>query len=240
MSKELKGGTNSAATSGEQGHANSEGNPSKKSQNAERKPGNSKQSQSPATSGEQAEANSEGNGSESSPHAGNKPGDSKQAQSSGTSPGGRQAASAQTQGGGKRGGNSDREKLRQFAQQLGGGAGGLGENGPITGNNYANWADNLRDVEQAVDSPDVRNQLATVRERVGVYRRAYRENGRTPSNAELQTKVLEPLALARDWVGQELSRAQNDGSLVPLDRDPVQDKYSDLVRKYYEKLGSSQ
>ena len=205
MTKELKSGTNSPATSGEQGQANSEGNLSGKSQNAENKSGNSKQTQSP-----------------------------------GNSPGGRQAASAQTQGGGKSGGNSDREKLRQFAQQLGGGAGGLGENGPITGNSYVNWAENLRDVEQAVDSPDVRNQLATVRERVGVYRRAYRENGRIPSNAELQTKVLEPLALARDWVGQELSRAQNDGSLVPLDRDPVQDKYSDLVRKYYEKLGSSQ
>jgi hypothetical protein len=98
----------------------------------------------------------------------------------------------------------------------------------------------MRDVEQAVDSQDVRNQLATVRERVGVYRRYFRENGRLPPPGELQNKALTPLALARDWVGQELSRAQNDRSLVPLDRDPVQDKYSDLVRKYYEKLGSAQ
>ena len=113
-------------------------------------------------------------------------------------------------------------------------------NGPITGNNYVDWSDRVRDVEQAVDSQDVRNQLATVRERVGVYRRYYRQNGQRPSNEELQNKVLEPLTLARDWVGQELSRAQNDHSLVPLDRDPVQDKYSDLVRKYYEKLGSPQ
>jgi hypothetical protein len=27
---------------------------------------------------------------------------------------------------------------------------------------------------------------------------------------------------------------------VPLDRDPVPDNYSELVRKYYEKLGSAQ
>jgi hypothetical protein len=138
------------------------------------------------------------------------------------------------------GGKTEGEQLRQFAQQLGGGAGGLGENGPITGNTYMDWSDRMRDVEQAVDSPDVRNQLATVRERAGVYRRNFRENGRVPSNEELQTKVLAPLALARDWVSQELSRTQNDRSLVPLDRDPVQDKYSDMVRKYYEKLGSSQ
>jgi hypothetical protein len=102
------------------------------------------------------------------------------------------------------------------------------------------WSDRLRDVEQAVDSLDVRNQLATVRERVGVYRGYFRQNGRTVSNEELRNKVLAPLALARQWVADELSRAQNDRSLVPLDRDPVQDKYSDMVRKYYEKLGNPQ
>jgi hypothetical protein len=158
---------------------------------------------------------------------GNNPTNSNHAQPSGNSPAGQN-------------GNSEGEQLRQFAQQLGRGAGGLAEKGPITGNNYADWADRLRDVEQAVDSPDVRNQLATVREQVGVYRRSYRENGRGPSQEELQNKVLAPLALARNWVGQELSRAQNDHSLVPLDHDPVQEKYSEMVRKYYEKLGSSQ
>jgi hypothetical protein len=153
---------------------------------------------------------------------------------------GQNAAAAPGQSAAEGGGGSDAQQLRQFAQQLGGGAGGLGENGPITGHTYMDWSDRMRDVEQAVDSPDVRNQLATVRERVGVYRRNYRENGRAPSKEELQNKVLGPLTLARDWVGQELSRMQNDRSLVPLDRDPVQDKYSDMVRKYYEKLGSSQ
>ena len=130
--------------------------------------------------------------------------------------------------------------MTQFAQQLGGGRGGWGGNGPITGNNYLDWTDRLRDVEQALDSPDLRNQLATVRERVGVYRRAFRENGRIPSNEELQNQVIKPLALARGWVAEELSRTQNDRSLVPLDRDRVQEKYSELVRKYYEKLGSPQ
>ena len=52
--------------------------------------------------------------------------------------------------------------------------------------------------------------------------------------------MLAPLALARSWVEQELARTQNDSSLVPLDRDQVPDKYSELVRKYYEKLGSPQ
>jgi hypothetical protein len=184
------------------------------------------------------------------------------AQPGGTQPGGTEQAGAQEGGSstngagatagasanqssnpsGQPGGTGGQDALSQFARQLGaaGGAGGLGENGPITGNNFIDWSDRLRDVEQAVDSQDVRNQLATVRERVGVYRRAFRQNGQLPPPGELQNKALAPLALARDWVGEELSRAQNDRSLVPLDRDPVQDKYSDLVRKYYEKLGSPQ
>ena len=154
---------------------------------------------------------------------------------------GQNAAAAEGQAGAKSGGNClEGNRLRRIRPTTWRGPGGLGQNGPITGNNYVDWSDHLRDVEQAVDSQDVRNQLATVRERVGVYRRYYRQNGRIPSNEELQNKVLAPLALARDWVGQELARAQNDRSLVPLDRDPVQEKYSDLVRKYYEKLGSSQ
>jgi light-regulated signal transduction histidine kinase (bacteriophytochrome) len=132
--------------------------------------------------------------------------------------------------------------LRQIAQQLSGGRGGIGglNQGPITGDNYLDWSDRLRDVEQAVESQDLRNQLATVRERVGVYRRDFRQSGRTPAKEELQQQALEPLAMARDWVAQELSRAQKDRTLVPLDRDPVQDKYSEAVRKYYEKLGSPQ
>ena len=130
--------------------------------------------------------------------------------------------------------------------QIGGGNGGLGgssigqNTGPITGNDFVDWSDRMRDVEQAVDSQDVRNQLATVRERVGAYRQTFRQNGRAPTKEELQAKALAPLTLARDWVGQELSRAEKDNSLVPLDRDPVQAKYSEAVRQYYEKLGSPQ
>jgi hypothetical protein len=171
----------------------------------------------------------------------NNRGNASQAQRLGNPSAGQGSGSGEDQAAADGGGdNAGRERLRQFAQQLGGGRGGLGENGPITGSNYVEWSDRMRDVEQTVDSQDVRNQLATVRERVGVYRRYYRQDGRLPSSEEVQNKVLAPLALARDWVGQELARAQNDRSLVPLDRDPVQEKYTDLVRKYYEKLGSPQ
>jgi hypothetical protein len=44
----------------------------------------------------------------------------------------------------------------------------------------------------------------------------------------------------RAWLREELARHENIRSLVPLDRDPVPEAYSELVRKYYENLGSAQ
>jgi hypothetical protein len=49
-----------------------------------------------------------------------------------------------------------------------------------------------------------------------------------------------PLAQVRVWVQEELTRQENASSLVSLDRDPVPENYSELVRRYYEKLGSAQ
>ena len=39
---------------------------------------------------------------------------------------------------------------------------------------------------------------------------------------------------------EDLARLANANSLVPLDHDPVPEHYSEMVRKYYEKLGGGQ
>jgi hypothetical protein len=130
--------------------------------------------------------------------------------------------------------------LRQIAEQLGRGDQAAGNGGPITGNDYAAWSQQLRDVESVLDSPDLRNQLATVRDRVGAFRAAYRNGRRIPSAETVREQLLMPLAQVQVWVREELARQENSGSLVPLDRDPVPEHYSELVRQYYEKLGSAQ
>jgi hypothetical protein len=143
---------------------------------------------------------------------------------------------------GDRAGNLDR--LRQLAEQLGrnaDGGGGAGlVSGPIMGNDFVNWSDRLRDVEQVLDSADLRDQLAAVRERVAGFRAEYRQHGRVPDAAIVRQQVLTPMTQARAWIERELARAEDARSLVPLDRDPVPEKYSDQVRQYYEKLGSAQ
>jgi hypothetical protein len=108
------------------------------------------------------------------------------------------------------------------------------------GDDFANWADRMRDVEQVVDSVDLRNRLATVRERVGAYRAEYRRDRRRPPAEAVKAQVLQPMTDIRAQIQEDLARLENARSLVPLDHDPVPDNYSELVRKYYEKLGGGQ
>ncbi len=150
-------------------------------------------------------------------------------------------ASAPSPGGNRaRSGLAGTDRLRQLVEQLGnGGDGGALTSGPILGNNYVNWSDRMRDVEEALDAPDLRDQLAAVRERVAGLRAEYRQSGRLPQPEIMRTEILTPMAQVRVWLQEELARRDNANRLVPLDRDPVPDKYSEQVRHYYEKLGGA-
>ena len=48
---------------------------------------------------------------------------------------------------------------------------------------------------------------------------------------------MKPLTEVRDRIAEELARRESRQALVPIDRDPVPNRYSDLVRRYYEQLG---
>ena len=41
----------------------------------------------------------------------------------------------------------------------------------------------------------------------------------------------------RRTLAEELAKSESDRALVPIDRDPVPSRFSDLVEKYYERLG---
>lgn len=146
-----------------------------------------------------------------------------------------QQRGGQTGGGGEEGGL---ENLRQLAEQFG--SGPRDQGGPITGGDFVNWSDRLREVEEMLESPALRGEVARVRERVAAMRAEFRRHSKEPEWEIVQSQVVEPLAQVRTWLQQELARKQGADSLVPLDRDPVPGRYSELVRRYYEKLGSEQ
>jgi len=224
--------------------------------------------QSPGREGNPGEENStpgspSGRGQEQRPSSANRGGSDAEQASAGNPPDGQEPGQGQGQNqarggnarqGGRRGGNQQSNGGPRGGQRGGGNAAGdnplrnlavqLGRGGepggPITGNNYVNWSDRLRDVEQVLDPADLRNQVATVRERASVLRSDYRLRGQRPPAEVVREQILTPLSQIRVWVQEELARKEKSDSLVPLDRDPVPENYAEMVRKYYEKLGSAQ
>jgi len=110
---------------------------------------------------------------------------------------------------------------------------------PLTGEGFLNWSDRLRDVEEMLDYPDLRNAVAAARDRARVIRQDYKRDHKKPDWAVVRLQVLDPLVQVRQHVADELARRDSKEALVPLDRDPVPARYSELVRKYYEELGKN-
>lgn len=109
--------------------------------------------------------------------------------------------------------------------------------GPITGDDYANWADRMRNVEEMVSTDGMRNRLSTVRERVRKARVEFKRHSLEPKWALMQDTVMNPLVEIRDEISEQLARMNSREAMVPIDRDPVPTRFADAVRRYYEKLG---
>ncbi len=110
--------------------------------------------------------------------------------------------------------------------------------GPLTGSNFAEWADRLRTVESLLEDEQLRQQLGEARAQAEDQRRAWQREGTAPSWEEIESTVLNPLVEVQAWLQQELARREDPTSLQPIDRDPVPDKFTESVRRYYESLGA--
>lgn len=109
---------------------------------------------------------------------------------------------------------------------------------PLTGEDFLDWSDRLRDVEEMVDDPELRAEAARIRERARAMRAEFRRHSAEPQWDLVRMQVAEPLVELRDRVAEELLRRASKQALVPLDRDPVPPKYSERTRRYYERLGA--
>ncbi len=149
------------------------------------------------------------------------------------------AASPGPQGssGGGGGGSAGREQGGGLLEQLEQGL----QSGPLTGDQFGQWYDRLRDVEEMIDDPELRARAAQIRDRARSMRREMRRHSELPQWDLVRDLVATPLDELRQEVQQELARrsGQQD-ELVPIDRDPVPLQFSERVRKYYEQLGQGE
>jgi hypothetical protein len=97
----------------------------------------------------------------------------------------------------------------------------------------------MRNVEEMIDDPKLRNQVAQIREEARDIRVDSKRHSKEPNWELVRTKIQAPLAELRNRVTEELARRDSKESLVPIDRDPVPSKFVEHVRRYYEVLGRS-
>ena len=173
--------------------------------------------------GQQASANQQRGGNNPDQDGQNQPGQ-------GQRNGNRQA------GGQRGGGGGEQNFLDQFGGEEGGGVTG----GPITGADYAQWSDRLRDVEEMLDVPELRTEAARIRDRARNARQDLKRHSKEPQWDLVKLEIAGPLVELRTRVSEELARRESKEALVPIDRDPVPTRYSELVRRYYEELGKSE
>jgi len=122
-----------------------------------------------------------------------------------------------------------------------GGGGGLGggrfAGSPLTGEDFLDWSDRLRDVEEMLDDPELSAEAARVRSRARTVREEFKRHSKEPDWELVDEKIAVPLAELARRIADEVRRRRADDRLVPIDRDPVPPEFEEAVRRYYERLG---
>jgi hypothetical protein len=111
---------------------------------------------------------------------------------------------------------------------------------PLTGSGYDRWSDRLRNVEELLSQPRLRNDAARVLDNARAMRIDHERNNLAPQSDHLQMRIIQPLVELRDRVAEELAKRDTGNPMVPVDRDPVPPAFRDLVRRYYTELGAGQ
>lgn len=108
----------------------------------------------------------------------------------------------------------------------------------FTGNGYEQWSDRLRNVEELLNQPELRNEAAKVLDNARSLRIDLKRSNEAPQVANLNTRITQPLMELRDRVVEELSKKDAGKNLAPVDRDPVPAEFRELVKRYYQELGA--
>lgn len=107
---------------------------------------------------------------------------------------------------------------------------------PLTGDDYLDWSDRLRDVEEMLSDPELRAEAAAIRDRAKSIRKDIRRHSSPPEWDVVREMVVDPLTILERRVRTELLRKSSE-KLVPIDRSPVPPEFESHVRRYYERLG---
>ena len=108
---------------------------------------------------------------------------------------------------------------------------------PLTGDDFGKWSDQMRDVEEMLEDPELRNRVAQVRDRARAMRAEFIRHGEMPQWDLVKSQLLGEMLALQQRINQEVARLQSDRAMVPVDREPVPEEFDSLVQRYYELLG---
>ena len=91
-----------------------------------------------------------------------------------------------------------------------------------------------------LDDEVMQQEAAKVREQARDLRRDFNREGKAPEWGLVDLGVVKPLNELKEKIGEEIAKREKPDAQVPLDRDPVPRAYEDLVKRYYERLGSGE
>jgi hypothetical protein len=91
-----------------------------------------------------------------------------------------------------------------------------------------------------LDEEDLQQEVARVRDRARELRRDFKRSGKGPEWGLMEEAIMTPLADIRERLDEEIEKRAKPDSRLPLDRDPVPGPFEELVREYYERLGSGE
>jgi hypothetical protein len=129
---------------------------------------------------------------------------------------------------------------QMFAPAGGDGSGMAGPHMPLTGGAFIEWSDRMRDVEEMLSSPELRAQVAMIRDRARLERLEVKRHSKQPNWELVRASIYGPLLELQQQVAEEIARRDPDKNMVPIDRDPVPDQYAEIVKQYYRELSRQQ
>jgi hypothetical protein len=115
-----------------------------------------------------------------------------------------------------------------------------GNRGPFVGEDFRQWSDGLRNVEEMLTEQELRDEAARIQDRARAIRAEFKRHGTEPQWDLVRSQIADPLTELWQRVEKKLAQLQSNESLAPIDRDPVPDRFADLVRAYFESLGQEE
>ena len=107
----------------------------------------------------------------------------------------------------------------------------------ITGENFREWSERLSDLEAVVEDPEAQSAVARARKASRELRKEFKRHSLEPDQAALEEGVLRPLTEAAGKLDARLHELDRKDPLAPVGRDPVPERYAEIVRRYFEELG---